>query len=213
MLFQLLDGDECDDYERIYLRDVTNDTMTELVTNDMCEKLIEKDKIFDDHALIMCEIECMPEGNGYSGERQYFNVLVEADSDEKRESAYAIFSTGFEKGDLRYEKQLTEAMWETGIYKYVRNPEDYFMSYRVNLAFCLDVRGDEAVFRFETKERRGLKTAVYNMATGNVRNIVESDGKWYENYESSEKVNYEYESALEDEWNEEFDDDEAVYED
>ncbi len=164
-----------------YLRNIENDTAERVASGELCRELLIKEKAAGEQELKMCDMggllseDILYDYRGYSDGKIYLDAVIETQEQSTTLARRAVFSVGEEDGILRYEKKLSEHMWELGTYKHIKEPGDENHVMRANLAQCF-VKDQEALITYETKE--GVKAVLYNLTTGEDREYSKRDKKW-----------------------------------
>ena len=164
-----------------YLRNIESDTAERVASGELCRELLIKEKAAGEQELKMCDMggllseDILYDYRGYSDGKIYLDAVIETQEQSTTLARRAVFSVGEEDGILRYEKKLSEHMWELGTYKHIKEPGDENHVMRANLAQCF-VKDQEALITYETKE--GVKAVLYNLTTGEDREYFKRDKKW-----------------------------------
>ncbi len=132
---------------------------------------------------------------GTFGGRQYMSAILMCAEDKTLTTCRVIISIGYEEGDIKYEKEITEHMWDAGVWKYVKGSFDdttivsqyftgeKFRKVRTNDTDCLTMKQGRILIVKDTKKGT-YDSEVYEIATGKSKKVEKEDlREFYPMYE------------------------------
>ena len=171
------DGEAYRYYNRYYCHDTVNDTFYLVYSDRECEKKLKEEGLIEKEGDGICEI-----GRYYSRGRLYVEVEIAKLQKKVYQTKWAVASVNLLGKDLRYEKGLSECMWEKGIYKktkahvYTEGFHDISeMVWRTNASRVMDIRDGSAFILYETS--KSVKCGRYELDTGEFKELTLKETK------------------------------------
>ena len=180
--------------EEFYLRDYDSSAFSCIVSDERMRQLLIDEKVADETTLKYCR---STKFRGSSGGRLYFDMEIEVHKGEVCEISCVLFSADVSGKELRYERELTEKMWENSSYedrdfqsflKDMEKDEIYFTReeigklkvVRSNYSQFEEVQEGKALFYLEKEKEESTNSWVFDFADEKFRKIAKKDGYWWE---------------------------------